>query len=316
MKILKGQTHVNLQGQTTIALDGLNEANQVVQALLGNNEFLSDSVKDCCRILGNNIGRGLKEALGFNSYDKDHYQKGLLESIEQIEKGNPAINEEVNKLAYELAERAKEIEPSLTLDQQYSPNEEGEIFDAGKIAASDPMAFFNRSNTDRPKVGKGNGAFRILINTDVSWYGDPTANCAALMAIVMCLQRQCPVEIWTQQGWMGSGSENGITLFRTFSGGQVLPQHIYFWIGSPHKDSPYSYAINRWLGRKAHGTSGPPEIPCDLYIYGSHMPSPTDAEKWSKWVAATARQMLFDEEIPDGWMGYKSQPVPKHWKPK
>jgi len=230
----------------------------------------------------------------------------LRKALNEIENGNPDIEADVNALAKEYEDHAKEVEPSLTLDSQFSPGEEGEQFDAGKIASEDPMAFFFRSTTNRPKSGKGDGAFRILINTDVSWWGDPTKQCAALMAIVNLMKRQAPVEIWVQQGWVGPDTGSGVTLFKVFSGGQILTKHLYFWIGSPYKDNPYSFVVNKKLGRVNQGVSLEPEIPCDLYIYPQFMPSLKSDGAFKAWITQTARQMLFDEELPDGWCGAES----------
>lgn len=308
MKILTGQTHVsaygNFAGLTTIALDDLAEANALVKAALGNPEFLKKSYHDCMNIVLANRGRGAanipKPKIGW-------MKDALEESLDQIENGNTVINANAIKLADSMIDAAKNIEPSLTQEQTYQPSEEGELWDAGKIASNDPIAFFSPNRTDRPKSGRGDGAFRILINTDVGWWADPTTQVAALMAIVTLLQRQAPVEIWIQQGWLGDSTTDGITLFKIFSGGAILPQHLYFWIGSPYKDSPYSYIVNQMLRRVKSRVSMSPELPCDLYIYGSFMPKIKNIDAWNDWVAKTARPMLFDEEMPDGWSGYLSK---------
>lgn len=309
MKLLQGQKHItswrNYDNLTTIALDDLSEANGLVKAALGDESFLKASFDECMKIMRANVGRGAKRVPG--NINVNGMRDNLEEALREIEHGDPTINAEASKLAEEYAAHAKEIEPSLTVEQSYRANEDGELWDAGKIASHDPMAFFAPGRTERPKSGRGDGAFRILINTDVSWWGDPTSQCAALMAVTLLLQRQCPVEIWTQQAWLGNHSTDGVTLFKVFSGAVVQPQNIYFWIGSEHKDSPYSYIVNKMLHRQSSGVSVPPEIPCDLYVYGQFMPRLKDHDAWSEWVAKTAKPMLFDEEMPDGWSGYLSK---------
>lgn len=300
MKVITGQSHAGYKGLSTVALDNLAEANGLVHAAMGDEKFLKASFEDCMRIRGANPHYALKNT--HNDSLKDQLKRALLE----IEVGNAEVNATANKLCAEMVEKAKDIEPSLSLEKSYKPSEEGEVWDAGKIAADDPMAFFDPQRNAQPRSGRGDGAFRILINTDVAWYGNPAQQCAALMAVVLLLQRQAPVEIWIQQGWLGSAKQDGITLFKIFSGGVIQPQNIYFWIGSPYKDHPYSWAINRVLGRRYSGTSSAPEIPCDLYVYGYQMPNIDDSASFSKWVAGTARQMLFDEELPENWYGWKS----------
>ena len=313
MKLLQHQKHFGRFGDvfhnlTTIALDDLGEANGLVKSALGDDSFLKESYKSCMDILRANKGRRgvlpAKPSVGW-------FRENLIEALQQIESGDAKVNLEAAILAEKMVEQAKEIEPSLTLEKAYTPSEEGEIFDAGKIASSDPMAFFAQNRTDRPKSGRGDGAFRILINTDVSWWGDPTTQCAALMAVVLLLQRQAPVEIWIQQGWLGSTPTDGVTLFKIFSGGVIQPQNIFFWIGSEHKDSPYSFIVNRMLQRQQSRVSTSPELPCDLYIYGQFMPRIDDVEQWNNWIAQTAKQMLFEEELPENWSGYLSTLPPK-----
>jgi hypothetical protein len=308
MKVLTNQTHQGVSGLITVALDGLTEANGIVKAALGDPTFLPKHWAECQTMLKSNKNYGER-------FKNQNLEKNTLEEcLTQIEQGNPEIVANANKLCDEFVEQAKLIEPSLTLEKTYMPTEEGEIFDAGKIASDDPMAFFDRQKEGNPRSGRGDGAYRILINTDVSWYGDPTVHTAALMAIVILLQRNAPVEIWIQQGWWGrthyvAGKGDGITLFKVFSGGVIQPQNIWFWIGSPYKDIPYSWVVNKMIGRTNNSVSLDPEIPCDLYIYGHRMPDLKSAD-FAEWIAFTSRQMLFDEELPENWSGYQNE-MPK-----
>lgn len=311
MKILKGQKHSYWTGQTLVSLDGLLEANSLVKAALGKPSFLKKNTMDCLLLLQAN--RRYETVISDVSYNEDYKNRFIARinaALDAIENGNPAVEAAANALCEKLVHLAHHIEPSLSLEKTFTPAEDGEVFDAGKIAAGEAIAFFDKTEGLTPKQAHGGGAYRILINTDVYWAGDPTAQCAALMALVVLLQRNCPVEIWIQQGWMGNDASDGVTIFKIFEGSQVTARQLYFWIGSPYKDNPYSFVVNRCLKRTSHATSGPPEIPCDLYIYGPHMPKiaaqegeePDDAIV--KWIAGTAKPLLFDEELPSGWCGY------------
>lgn len=304
MKVKRFQKYERYNNTTTVVLDSLSEANGLIRRALDDKEAeLPKHFNDYMKIIqanANYMARGMGNSL-------EALRSELEEALHQIEHGKPAIEDKANQLCEQFLDRAKEIEPSLTLETPWSPDEGGDMWDAGKIAEEAPLAFFNRKAEEKPKTGRGDGAFRILINTDVHSAADPTRECAALMALVLVLQRSAPVEIWIQQGWLGAEATDGVTLFRIFSGSQLQPKNIWFWVGSEHKDSPYSWCVNRMLGRRQSAVSRTPELPCDLYVYGAICPSTNDKEGWSQWVANTAKPLLFDEELPENWKGYDSK---------
>lgn len=311
MKIRKYQKNGGFENQTTIVLEGLHEANDLVKQAIGKGDFWPKNFEDFFSIARANKNYKSYWQSGYWSIgDADTFRKQTSDTLklclDQIENGDPKVEGQINALTEDFVERAKEIEPSLTLDAAIRPHEDGDLWDAGKIAESSPLSFFEKEKQWRPKTGHGDGAFRIVINTDVPWHANPTSQCAALMALVLLLQRSAPVEIWIQQGWLGDNEADGITLFKIFEGSQLQARNIWFWIGSPYKDSPYSWTVNRMLMRKDNCVSGAVEIPCDLYVYGSYMPHIQEKEQFSTWVAQTSRGLLFDEELPENWTGYQT----------
>ena len=121
------------------------------------------------------------------------------------------------------------------------------------------------------KEGAGQGAYRLLINTDVSWWGNPVDNDAIVGSIIMLLQRFAPVEIWIQQGWLGCCETDGVTLFKLDFTSAFNPTQLSFWINHKGKDIPFSHQINAVLGRQNTRTSITAAIDCDLMLRGDWM---------------------------------------------
>lgn len=303
MKYAKGQktkwSGSTLNNATTILLDGgLSEAIDLLKAqdLLSDNALANPSrFSDFDSIVAANKAYA-GECLSQMKYN-------LRSAVSQIGKIPSNKQAEITALTEEFYHKALEIDPSLSLDPQFQMAEEGDMWDAGAIAEGKTLCMITKTESSMPKTGKGDGCFRIVINTDCPWSACPTRYGAALTALAMILQRIAPVEVWVQQGWLGSNEKDGVTLFRICSGASVSVQNLWFWTSSPLKDMPFSYAINRCLGRRHNGCSTDPEIECDLYIHGSMMPEVHSDQDWQKWIAQTAKPILSDHEIGSGWTG-------------
>jgi hypothetical protein len=294
---------------TLILLEGMWEVGQILEKT----PSVPWDIQDFRDIVGRNKNLAAMAGKYTNVDSKESFVSNLMEdlneSFEQIEKGDPTKNDEIASLAEKLKDMALEIEPSLKFADMWGAAEQGVAFDAGAIAEDAPNPMFNKVATEDVtlKQGAGDGAYRVVINTDCCYFQDPTRQGAAVIALAMIVQQKAPLEIWVQQGWLGggAGSKDGITLFPIHSGGLVSPQNIWFWIASPHKDSPFSYTINRVLGRKRSGVSGESELPCDLYLYNVFMPEiynqgagKVNEEMLATWVAKTSKKMMFEEQAP------------------
>lgn len=197
-----------------------------------------------------------------------------------IREGDPRKIEQVSRLSQKLTELVYEINPSLHLDVQRERAENGDIWDAGLIGADDPRPCWDTRPSQKIKRGQGgDGAYRIIINTDTSFGRSDGENCLVLCAMINVLQQYADVEIWVQQGWVsGHDSQhgpmtandcgnpmNGITLFPAFRGSGLHPAQIMFWAGHPMRDSIFSNLINKRIGRTSSGCSYAAELDCDLY---------------------------------------------------
>lgn len=237
----------------------------------------------------------------------ENYQKSFDECVQNILDGKipgyPTVVEEAKALADELKDLVLNLEPSLRLDQSWTQVEQSDVWDPGAIAAGEEKPCFQKNKEEKEtKVGAGDGAFRIVINTDVYCGGNPCFQAATMAALVDILQGKAPVEIWVQQGWIGHGAENGVTLFPVHRGGAFDLSKVVFWIAHPGKDSPFSFVISRVLGRRCSGVSEASELPCDLYVYSLLAPlAEKDKAAYAEWIKATARKMLFEEEDPQNW---------------
>lgn len=242
-----------------------------------------------------------------------------------ITQGDPRKIHQVNQLTDKLVGLIYEINPSLKLDVHRQRAENGDIWDAGLIGSEDPMPCWDMKVTQKIKRGAGgDGAYRIIINTDTSFGRSDSENCLVLCAMVSVLQQYSDVEIWVQQGWVANHQDghkegvntdygspmNGITLFPAFRGSGLHPAQIMFWAGHPMRDSIFSHLINEKIGRESSGCSEAAELDCDLYTRNgcfSEMPpfnfnlhNPEQEFKQlkalAKWTAGQLSSVLLEEE--------------------
>lgn len=191
----------------------------------------------------------------------------------ELVSGDEKTRKEMQKIAEDLAGSVIDANPSLATGYQgLERAEEGFGLIASLALAGEERFMIRRRKSEvSVKAGAGDGAYRIIINTDVPWWGDATSNAGILGALVLILQNFGPVEIWIQQGWLGQSVHDGVTLFKLDYSGHFEPAHLAFWIGSDLKDTPFSYVINAGLGRQSSSTSHKPQVDCDLYLHGCWM---------------------------------------------
>jgi hypothetical protein len=228
----------------------------------------------------------------------------------RIMHGDPGQRDEITKLAARLCDMVLDAEPSLSCGASGIERcEDGfAILPELALAGDERCEIRRRKSQEIVKPGAGDGAYRIIINTDVPWWADPTMNAAVMGALVMVCQNFGPVEIWIQQGWIGNDPNDGVTLFRLDYSGQFEPAHVAFWVGDKCKDRPFSEFINKGLGRTGTSTSTTPQIPRDLYMHGCWLNDAesenlhevsNDDEKIAiaaKWVAQKAKEIVFHPE--------------------
>jgi hypothetical protein len=178
------------------------------------------------------------------------------------------------------------------------------------LAAGEERCCIQRKDEgEAVKGGEGGGAYRLIINTDVSWWGQPNDNAAMVGALAVILQQFRPVEIWIQQGWLGCHEWDGITLFKLDFTGAFDPTALAFWIGHGDKDSVFSYFINMELGRENTSTSTIAEIPADLMLRGDwmtvyginqdaflNMMHTEKMDLMARWIADTAMQIALAQK--------------------
>jgi hypothetical protein len=225
---------------------------------------------------------------------------------ERILLGDPKLNHTISETAELLTDLVGEIEPSLRGSyDSFERSDEGISVCADLLAAGDDRPFFRRrlSQDTDGSSGRAEG-YRIILSTDTSWFGKAEDNAAVISALILCLQRFGPVELWIQQGWLGAGSGDGVTLFKIDFKSSFDPSQIIFWCGDPLKDTCFSFEVNMALGRHAGKTAKHPEIPADLFLRGDWMrtfgvkenfPLLLHTEKldvMAKWIAATAFRIV------------------------
>lgn len=235
----------------------------------------------------------------------DNGEKHIIESGEYdacwraIFEGDPKQAKAAMETAYKLRDMALELEPSLALQTDWIATENSEIWDSGAVAAGEPRPCLVKGKKLEAKPGKGDGAYRIIINTDVPWWCSPTQGAAAMTALVMILANQAPVEIWVQQGWLGSCPQDGITLVPVFNGTLIEPSSILFWTAHEWKDSPFSFIMNRILGRRSGICAIQPELECDLWLAGFTEENQKKSDEAAmqatlvQWVKEKATQVFF-----------------------
>jgi hypothetical protein len=226
--------------------------------------------------------------------------------VEAISLGNPTLNQTISETAESLTDLVGEIEPSLKGSyDSFERSDEGISVCADLLAAGDDRPFFRRRiSQDADGSSARAEGYRIILSTDTSWFGKPEDNAAVVSALILCLQRFGPVELWIQQGWLGSGVNDGVTLFKIDFTSSFDPSQIIFWCGDPLKDKSFSFEVNMALGRYSGKTAKHPEIPADLFLRGDWMrtfgvdenfPTRLHTEKldvMAKWIAATAFRIV------------------------
>lgn len=207
----------------------------------------------------------------------DESRVSYSRAVEEITKGMPGFDKaEVQKLAADLRDAVLEIEPSLAKQGGLQRLEDGDEFLWELAEAGEERCCLGMAKDETPVQTKGDGAFRIVINTDVAWWCKPEDNAAVVGALIMLLMEWAACEVWIQQGWLCHGGGNGddasgVTLFKLDFQGAFEPTQLAFWIGSPHKDATFSRIVNYGLGRRHSGTAIHCEVPADLYMHGPWM---------------------------------------------
>lgn len=236
-------------------------------------------------------------------------------AVGEVVHGNAAAKHRISELAAKLMNLAVELQPTISSNYcGFERWEEGDEVLPDLLREGDDRPFLRRKRGEvEPRAGKGDGAYRIIINTDVSWWGKSEMNAGVVGALVMVLQQFAPVELWIQQGWLGSDTDDGVSLFKLDFNGSFDPTQLSFWVGSCYKDIPFSNFINRTIGRENSRTSLQPELPCDLYLRGDWMtlhgfkndsakqdfaalPQTEQHNIMAKWIAETCNNILYTEE--------------------
>lgn len=216
---------------------------------------------------------GLDQAITNNSGNT------FVQCCEAITKGDNEFKKKVDNGIDDLIGLVDDICPLFKQEHSgYERTSEGITSTADLVAAGEELCSFKKKSTPfKLKKGSGEGAYRLIINTDVSWWGRPEDNCTLVGCIVILLQRYAPVEIWIQQGWLAydkssiSKDDHGVTLFKLDYTGAWDVTSLAFWITHHGKDIPFSCTVNRALGRKYSATSCKAEIECDLMCRGDWM---------------------------------------------
>ena len=276
-----------VNGGTTIVLPSSKVACQVGQAKYDkyHEEAETADLKQKVQVTTSRISTTNRKAISTRSktVTLKHYYKMLFEQEDRyknccqaVMQGNPfddSIKEEVKQFADHLVEVAMMIEPGLSNNEGgWGQSEQGPIADPALIGsgAANPC-FQRRHDGEESRDGEGDGAYRIIICTDQPWFGNKIDNAGVVLALIAILQQFRPVELWIQQGWLGHGDANGVTLFKLECEGGVDPTQLIFWTSNPEKDSRFSRDINDEMGRDAEAISHKAEMPCDLFLMGAWM---------------------------------------------
>lgn len=276
--------------------------------------IILDSVQQAIDLGYVGIERCHKESTSPNTSYWTEVKNDYNDCVKAISKGDNEFKKQVDEEIDELLDLIDALTPS------FSTNKSGFELSQEGFSVSPELAFAGEENCMfRPKVdeekelkkGSGDGAYRLIINTDVSWWGTPTDNCSLVGALIILMQRFATVEVWIQQGWVGGHANDGVTLFKIdFSAGFDITQ-LAFWITNPGKDNPFSQYVNKGLGRNNTATSCVAEIEADIMFRGdwqrmygfsrSYIATKLYTERLdilSKWIAATAYKILYNTNIP------------------
>jgi len=231
--------------------------------------------------------------------------------------GDQHFSDLVQSVIDDLLGIVDDIQPLFAQQKQgyvRTSGEEAITTSADLLMQGEELCAFKQKHSTEKKVkyGAGEGAYRLLLNTDVSWWGSPEMNCGLVGAIILLLQRYAPVEIWIQQGWLGNHIEDGVTLFKLDYTTAMDVTSLSFWINHPYKDSVFSYLVNKALDRRHTGTSTIGEIECDMMLRGdwfhlhginySKLQNAVYTERidlMAKWIAETGYKILYEEEPPE-----------------
>lgn len=234
--------------------------------------------------------------------------------VQAIVKGDASQKEAISRMVEDLHDLALDLQPSLKANYAgFNRSDDGISVSPELLAAGEELCCFKRKEgAEAVKQGSGEGAYRIIINTDVSWWGSASDNAAVMGALIILLQQFKPVELWIQQGWLGSDGADGVTLFKLDFTGSFDPTQLAFWIGHHDKDACFSYIISRGLGRIGSGTATIAEIEADLYLRGDwlklagieedtflNLLHTEKVDRMAKWISDTAMRLVFDQQ-PDG----------------
>ncbi len=252
----------------------------------------------------------VKASVFTNQFSRELKRFG--ECAEAIIEGSPQLKDEIMGTIEAVMELVADIAPQLSSSfAGMERSEDGFTASPELVAAGEEQCCHRRKQgADNIREGKGEGAYRIVISTDVESGCDATSNAVMVGALVCALQQFKPVEVWIQQGWLGEWPSDGVTLFRLDFNGAFDPTALTFWLGHPEKDAVFSRFINTELGRGSENTATTSEIPCDIYLRGDWMKEKYDIDRYefqsmlhtervdllAKWVAETAVRLVFEEE--------------------
>lgn len=249
----------------------------------------------------------------WGDYYSGNYQNKFQECVDSITKGDPEFKHKVEEIMESLLGIVDNIQPQFSQNRQgYTrSSEEGVTTTPELLMSGEEMCILKPKNDAEKevKMGAGDGAYRLIINTDVSWFGKPEDNAAMVGALITLLQRYAPCEVWVQQGWLGGHLSDGVTLFKLDYTAGLDITNLAFWITHRYKDSVFSYIVNRALGRKSYATSCHAEIESDLMLRGDWFKAVgisyqviynwtyTDKmDAMAKYIAQTGYKMIYGEE--------------------
>lgn len=283
----------------------------------GTTIILEDGLSQAIAITENYLKRADDDKPpNFHEYQwkgKETYLKQIEDCKEEITHGNPIFAKQVQSKIDEFMSIIDDIYPIFSMNKQgYTRSgDEGTHCSPELLAAGEELCLFKPKHSAEKNLQKmptGEGAYRILINTDVSWWGEPDDNCAMAACIILLLQRYAPVEVWIQQGWLGRNPDDGVTLFKLDYTAGLDISNLAFWICSSNKDYPFSMLVNKALGRFSSSTSSVCEIEADIMLRGdwfkmfgidedsiSSMMHTERLDFMSKWIAATSYKIIYGD---------------------
>lgn len=243
--------------------------------------------------------------------NKDQQWKKCIKALTH---GDEQFGAKCAELIDKLLDLVDKLEPTFSLNRQgFERSEDGITSTPDLLMSNEEKITFKPKFNDAHKElrkGSGEGAYRVIINTDVWWGGTPIDNCAMVGALIELLQRFAPVEIWIQQGWLGSHKEDGVTLFKLDYTLSLDLTSLTFWINHQYKDSVFSYLVNKGLGRNDTATSCVAEIESDLMLRGdwqdvlgfneaiADLMYTEKLDIMAAWIAYTGYKLLINTDEP------------------